>query len=239
MLNIRDLEERWEKYNKKRKRPLYIILLGAIVIFGLSIGQYNIHNIRLNKLLDTIYNNFNFDFNIKKQKQNDIKVYRSNKQGIFFLLNSRIMQLELKEIIKTKPKKDEENFVGIVPIDSDEIFNETDISKPVIKKKSLNIIKVSNSNAYKDVENRFRRSHNVNDSIFLTNIYYKRKNYKKAIYWAKQTNKIDNNIEETWLIFAKSKVKLGYKNEAIRVLKAYISRSNSYEAKKMLKQLLN
>jgi len=41
------------------------------------------------------------------------------------------------------------------------------------------------------------------------------------------------------LIFAKSKVKLGHKNEAMRVLKAYIKRSNSYEAKKLLKKLRN
>jgi tetratricopeptide (TPR) repeat protein len=157
-----------------------------------------------------------------------------------FLLNEEFTQLELKKAIITKPQeKSKEKKTSMLPIDEDELFTENDISKPIIKKKPVNFIKIANSNAYKDVERRFRRSHNINDSIFLANMYYKKKNYQKAIYWSMQTNKLDNNIEESWLIFAKSKVKLGHKNEAMRVLKAYIKRSNSYEAKKLLKKLRN
>jgi len=37
----------------------------------------------------------------------------------------------------------------------------------------------------------------VDDSLFLASNYYKKGAYKKAVYWALQTNKIDKNIEET------------------------------------------
>jgi len=241
MLDVRDLETRWNKYNKKRKRPLYIgISTVAILIFATGVLQYKNINLKSHFSLKKY-------IKIPEQKNENLagvktKVDTQNANDINtkFLINDKFNQLEIKkEIVVEKKAKPKTVEPSVLPIDEDELFTENDITKPVIRKKPINIIKVASSNAYKDVERRFRRSHNINDSIFLANMYYKKKNYQKAIYWAKQTNKLDNNIEESWLIFAKCKVKLGHKNEAIRVLKAYIRRSNSYEAKKLLKKLIN
>ena len=110
------------------------------------------------------------------------------------------------------------------------------IKEPKVKM-HLNIIETTSLSAYKDVAKRFNQSHDTDDSLFLAKSYYRKGNYKKAEYWALQTNKVNENIEESWLIFAKSKVKLGRKNEAIRILTVYIKKSNSVEAKSLLDKI--
>ena len=101
----------------------------------------------------------------------------------------------------------------------------------------LNIVETSSVSAYKDVAKRFKQTHDTDDSLFLARSYYRKGNYKKAEYWSLQTNKINRNIEESWLIFAKSKVKLGRKNEAIDILTKYIKKSNSAEGKSLLNKI--
>ena len=105
------------------------------------------------------------------------------------------------------------------------------------KKMHLDIIETSSVSAYKDVAKRFAQSHDTDDSLFLAKSYYRKGNYKKAEYWALQTNKVNDNIEESWLIFAKSKVKQGQKNEAISILTTYIKKSNSLQAKNLLNKI--
>jgi tetratricopeptide (TPR) repeat protein len=241
MLDIRNLEDRWKKYNKKRKRPFYLVISSVLLLlFAIAITQFkHIDILKSFSFMTTNKAKSNLTETANVSTKTELIDASSNTKTVF-LLNEEFTQLELKKAIITKPQeKSIEKKTSMLPIDEDELFTENDISKPIIKKKPVNFIKIANSNAYKDVERRFRRSHNINDSIFLANMYYKKKNYQKAIYWSMQTNKLDNNIEESWLIFAKSKVKLGHKNEAMRVLKAYIKRSNSYEAKKLLKKLRN
>ena len=63
--------------------------------------------------------------------------------------------------------------------------------------------------------------------------------YKKSEYWALETNKLDEDSEESLFIFVKSKVKLGRKNEAVTILTDYIKMTNSQEGKKLLYQIEN
>jgi tetratricopeptide (TPR) repeat protein len=85
-----------------------------------------------------------------------------------------------------------------------------------------------------EVEKRFNQFRDPDDSLFLAKMYYEKNDYKKAEEWALKTNKINNNIEESWIIFAKSKVKSGKIDEAIHILKNYIRQSNSQKAKILL-----
>ncbi len=93
--------------------------------------------------------------------------------------------------------------------------------------------------AYKDVEKRFLESHDIDDALFLARSYYKKGDYKKSEYWALEINKLDEDMEESLLIFVKSKVKMGRKNEAISILTTYVQRSDSQEAKKLLYRIEN
>jgi len=248
MLDIKDLENRWKKYNSRRKRPLIFLSIFTILIGG---GFFAVQNHFINvdnyvpksiqNKVSTLLEKDNSSQKVETTKTTIDIVQSSKVKKGTYLVNSKISRLDTGSEPSSVVHKEKTQSTAIddSPIDPDEVFVDSDIAKPIIEKKNVRIIKVANTNAYKDVEMRFKRSHNINDAVFLANMYYKKKNYKKAIYWAMQTNKLDNNIEESWLIFAKSKVKIGHKNEAIRILREYIKRSNSYEAKKLLKSIIN
>jgi len=238
MLDVEELEKQWKQYKRNQRKPFYLVgfvfaIIVSLVLLVLN-NKIKINNFDINKTIKS----FSFFDKSKQHNKNENNIQISNKikrDLNKYLLNDPIKDMFLIE----ETKKNIKNNTNVTPLDDDDLYVEKDISKPIIKKKKVSIIKISTNSAYKDVERRFKRSHNINDSMFLANMYYKRKNYRKAIYWAMQTNKLDKNIEESWLIFAKSKVKLGKKNEAISVLKAYIKRSNSYEARKLLKKIMN
>jgi len=124
-----------------------------------------------------------------------------------------------------------ENVVDNIPMLENK--NEIIVDKPHRKMK-LNIVEASSLDAYKDVEKRFYISRSIEDSLFLAKTYFRKGNYKKSEYWALQTNKIDSTIDASWIIFVKSKLKIGHKNEAISILKKYIKRTGSEQAIRVL-----
>jgi len=88
-----------------------------------------------------------------------------------------------------------------------------------------------------DVISRFKKNKNPALSLFVAKRYYKIGNYQQAYNYALITNELDNNIEDSWLIFAKSLYKLDQKDMAIKTLKAYIQESGSVKAKITLDQM--
>jgi tetratricopeptide (TPR) repeat protein len=85
-----------------------------------------------------------------------------------------------------------------------------------------------------EIEKRFRFAKDKDDALLLARYYYDKKQYKKALSWALETNKLDSDIEESWLLFGRSKARLGQRMEAIRVLQAYFDRTGSKKAKVLL-----
>ena len=88
-----------------------------------------------------------------------------------------------------------------------------------------------------DVILRFYESKDPNDSLFLATSYYEQNDYAKAFYWAIETNRITEDIEDSWIIMAKSKARMGDRNEALRILKAYIAKKDSKEASNLLERM--
>lgn len=72
-------------------------------------------------------------------------------------------------------------------------------------------------------------------ALMLCEEYYDNKNYEESLKWALTANDIDSENTKTWFWFAKSKVKLNQKDDAIKALKAYLSNNRS----KRLSTLLN
>ena len=185
-----------------------------------------------------------------------IIAFNTNTTTSLSLLDKPIDTLEVKKARKNSALT--MNHVKpeiLIPVDnnpmnqSDVFIEVTDAKKPIAsaikavinekprKKMHLEITEMSGERAYKDVKNRFSMAPDPDDSLFLARNYYKEGKYSKAAYWALQTNKLNGDIEESWLIFAKSKSKTGHKNEAIRVLSQYVAKSNSTEARKLLYKL--
>lgn len=95
----------------------------------------------------------------------------------------------------------------------------------------------SSENYLEIMKDKFVKSKNPRDALLLAKTYYKEGQYQDAEQWALTANKLNNALEESWLIFAKAKVKLDKREEAIKVLASYFKRSNSIEAKRLIGQI--
>ena len=235
MYDIKPLEKKWEQYNRKKRKPFYLYTLLFIILAAIGVFIF-----------------LNQTFILEKYKENT-----KDKDSSFIsspvILDVALDTLALKKIpqksnsiifeTQKKPVKTNDNN----PMEPSDVFIEvTDASnvseeKSVTRKKPKRKIKIEVTeigySAYKAVEERFSDAPNSDDSLFLARGYYGKKKYSKAAYWALQTNKIDGDIEESWLIFARSKAKIGQKNEALRVLSEYVKKSNSSKARKLLNAL--
>lgn len=88
-----------------------------------------------------------------------------------------------------------------------------------------------------DVIKRFKKNKNPALSLFVAKRYYRIGSYQEAYNYALMTNELDSNIEDSWLIFAKSLYKLDQKEMAIKTLKTYYDDSGSVKAKITLDQM--
>lgn len=112
------------------------------------------------------------------------------------------------------------------------------IQAPIEPKGIVNIsIKDSDDNL-DDVIKRFKNSKDPKLSLFIAKKYYQAGDYEQAYNYALATNNLNNNIEESWLIFAKALLKLNKKDEAIETLQRYISFSKSATASQLLNDIL-
>jgi len=210
MYDIDELERKWIKY-KRRKVAIYL----SVSILSISVIGGTLYIIAY----------FNNKKDIKEQIAQESSIKHTNIKRD-------------RDIIITKGKTE-------THLDTTTIYNNrhlsttqqtieepkvlTNSSKEHKQPKKINLIikDPRNENIVKEIENRFNQSKNYNDAIYLAEYYYSKQNYKKAEYWAMQANIINSLPEESWLIFAKSKVKSGHRVEALKVLQAYYDKTGS------------
>jgi len=219
MYDLKPLEEEWEKYHKKKYLPLYVgAFLGLLLISGITMALYNNNFSKKHRV--KIINNDTAIVQNKHKVTDKVSPTASDE------INNTMVNDKIKSTTPT------EKIVDNIPILEDK--REKEENKNVGKKIQLNIIESSSLDDYLDVEKRFLTSKDVDDSLFLAKAYYNMGKYDKSEYWALQTNKINSTIDESWIIFAQSKVKLGQRNEAISILGNYIKRTDSEQAKNSL-----
>lgn len=80
----------------------------------------------------------------------------------------------------------------------------------------------------------FHSSNNFKTAYSLAEFYFNKKEYTKAIYWSKESSKLEPTSDKPWIIYAKSKFYLGDKSEAIRSLEVFLAYTSSKEAKDLL-----
>jgi len=107
-------------------------------------------------------------------------------------------------------------------------------AKEEYPKQVITITRSDAADEIAQVRARFKKSNNPALSLFLAKKEYQRGNYEAAYNYALITNNLNNNIEESWIIFAKSLVKLHKRDQAIKTLKEYIKFSHSLNAKILL-----
>lgn len=236
MYDMRPLEEEWRKYRKKKLKPWYIgsmvfIILSLLIFFFSTNAKMNLNT--FTAYLNTVKNSVSF----KEDQSVNIPPVKSD-----IVMHGPLIKIEVEKQALAEVETVEEtpaNILVDIPILDGKEAERSAVSGKPRKKIHLDIIKTTNITAYKDVERRFKQSHDIDDSLFLARSYYKKGNYKKSEYWALETNKVNSHIEESMLIFVKSKMKLGRKHEARNILTRYIKKSDSQEAKKLLYSIEN
>ncbi len=103
--------------------------------------------------------------------------------------------------------------------------------------------RASSSNQYPasldihEMEDRFKNNNSPYVGLYIARYYYDHGNYNEAYNYALKTNALNNSMEESWLLVAKSLVKLGKTDQAKRALQVYVSQSNSERARNLLDSL--
>lgn len=106
-----------------------------------------------------------------------------------------------------------------------------------VKELNKSSIAIQRQNSYEDIQHvvqRFKKSNNPALSLFAAKKYYDLANYNQAYNYSLITNELNNEIEDSWIIFAKSLVKLKQRDKAIKILNNYIEHSHSQRAKILL-----
>ena len=237
MYDIKPLESEWKKYRKKKLKPWITASVGLIVLSILGIILLPHAKIDFSKFDTSFMMASNSVSSEDKKIENTNRKTKSN-----VLVNDALNKLEIEKNVMDQVNtaaNDSTNAFVDIPILDGKQENSVRYGQKGRAKVHLDIVETTSVTAYKDVEKRFSKSHEIDDSLFLARSYYKKGNYKKSEHWALETNKIDSNIEESILIFVKSKTKLGRKNEAISILKSYLKKSNSQEARNLLYRIEN
>lgn len=121
-------------------------------------------------------------------------------------------------------------------LDEEEDSDSTESSEDVNENR-LNITSNKSDSDLKDVIRRFKKNKNPALSLFIAKRYYAAGEYQKSYNYALMTNEIDKNIEESWIIFSKSLVKLGQHELAMNTLKSYLKTNKSTAADVLLRKI--
>ena len=239
MLDVRNLERRWIKYKIKTYLPY---ILGLLTIMTLLIGISLYKNTNENpQMVKKAIANIAKTQNIPTQKtevlQTVLEPSMNFVQSFQSQLSDTVQPVESVPLHPVKP------IVQNPPVPK--VLNVPDSSalKPPLKAPPTATsndkgLSVNRNNETKidieSVERRFKETLNPNLGLFIARYYYDRGNYSDAYNFALKTNGINNKMDESWIIFAKSLVKLGKTEQAKKTLQAYISESNSDSARSLL-----
>lgn len=155
----------------------------------------------------------------------EVKIFTNEKEP-------KIVEPNTKEVKKEEVIQKEE---------AKEIVNIKETPKfqaPIEPKGIVNISVKNSDDNIDDVIKRFKNSKDPKLSLFIAKKYYQAGDYEQAYNYALATNNLNNNIEESWLIFAKTLLKLNKKDEAIETLQRYISFSKSAAALQLLNDII-
>ena len=103
----------------------------------------------------------------------------------------------------------------------------------------ITIQRRNTSDDIRHIIKRFKKNNNPALSLFVAKKYYELGEYHKAYNYALITNEINRDIDASWIVFAKSLVKLNQKEMAVKTLKEYIKSSHSSSAKILLDEIVS
>ena len=124
--------------------------------------------------------------------------------------------------------------------------NKKNIKKEISKKDSSNLeqnlskkLLSINEPTLKELEDLFRKRESYNLAIKISKIYLEKKDFKNSLKWSKIANKLDNEPEDSWILYAKSLYNLGDKDAAREILEVYLKFKYSKKIENLLQKWRN
>ena len=248
MLDIKKLERRWLKYKLKSYAPYLVIailfLLSFITFFIWNDVDKNTQKPILKNpitkpsqpLASTVHTSVNDENTTMLEPSMDFVQSFQNTP----------IQEETTIVPSAVKNKLPQSSTSIPPVPKKlsmpEYSPSTVTPPPVIptnlKTKNQESLSINRNNESKldinELQRRFKETSNANLGLFIARYYYDHGNYDEAYNYALKTNNVNNRIDESWIIFSKSLVKLGRADQAKKTLQLYIQQSNSESARGLL-----
>ncbi len=226
MYSVEELEQQWRRY--RRKKIISPVLVSLFVLAGIATAVYFID---MNK--GVLENNASV-LAAAGGAQKSLSV--ENREGMHKKRAVGKLDVLSTEVPSLSTGQNEDH-----PKAGQIIFQDVNAEPGnKVKKRKNVLIQVTERGGKSiatDVENRFEFAKDKSDSLFLAKYYYDKMEYKKSEKWALETNKLDNTIEESWLVFAKSLAKQGKRAESLKVLKAFLDQGDSMEAESLMDKI--
>ena len=248
MHKIEVLEKKWYRY---RLKMIMIPLGSSVVTAFIGSGgyylydKYYIHHKPITRVLSATKEANSSDINIVKvakveplEKSNDILlepiipvIDLKKEESLHYAKKSTNSSTSHKRLVKAKAN----TYLTAKELASISRVERTTIFKPHVMKK----IKFHSTsvNYIETIKKKYEHSHSSRDALLLAKAFYRKNAYKDAEKWALKANEINSKLEESWLLFAKSKAKMGRKQEAINILAKYYTKSKSSKAKALIGQI--
>ena len=259
MLNTRDLERRWLRYKIKSFVPHAVItfslaVISTVIYFYFSSSQKleenfaianqktpqlqpqqetTLNNTQSNQVNISAVSNTDSEISSNEQHINTKKVVL--KPSLDFMKN---IQDSSNGYYERTPQEETFQTQYVASSTSNEAIDEVIVEQVEEEiqdnSKKIVIARETSTQDIQDAEKRFKKNNNPALSLFLSKQYYAKGDYPKSYNYALITNQLDKNNEDSWLVFARSLVKLGKKDSAEKALKEYIKFSHSSNAQLLL-----
>jgi len=225
MTNARfeDLEKRVKKIKLKRYSKIlfvFIVLIGVLGYFftqNLPIQNVNKQTLHVKKKEKPKKKKVQQFDAIKKEVKVKKSIEPANKNitydTIKLKLNIPILDIENNKTINKKKEIIVKDFIS--------------------KKNKINL-QVKEVKSEEALLKRFKAAGDFESANSLAILYFKSEQYERSIFWSKKASKLNAQDESSWMIYAKSKNKLGKKEEAIKSLELYLDYFSSDKIRKLL-----
>ena len=254
MVNTRQLEKKWYKY---KARKLIFLLLSLFLLISLLGGVYYSYIQFIEKKSTPVEENnvslIKLTNSFESKPVENVEV--SEKE---ILVKAEVVSLEpiipIIDMEKEERKKSKRVSVRKPRV----VSHKSNVSKNIKAKQSAyltaNELKTMNHsldsrqlkkinmtsisvNYIETIKQKFIATKNPREALLLARAYYAKGEYSKSEEWALRANKLNNKLEESWLLFAKSKAKLGKKEESLKILLSYYKKSRSSKAKMLIEKI--
>jgi len=239
VVDIRNLERRWLKYKIKSYAP-YVGAVIAVFFVFLSIAYYSVDTQESESTVEKE------QLNIPVKESSSTTAPQSDESSAVlepsmdfvqsFQTSTPSTQIPTAPAPQnTKPLQQSIPLPKVLNVpQSASIKASPPAVSPTSADKPFSLNRNESKPDIESVERRFKETSNANLGLFIARYHYDHGNYSEAYNFSLKTNSLNSNIDESWIIFIKSLVKLGRVEQAKKTLHLYISESNSESARSLL-----